>query len=53
MAKGASPAAGYLLTWCIAMHDFYYVNEDVKPKKIKLAEAKAISDTKKAELAIK
>ena len=35
------------------MHDFYFVNEYVKPKKEKAKEAKEISDKKKGELEIK
>jgi hypothetical protein len=28
-----------MLSWVHAMHDFYYVNRKVKPKKIELAKA--------------
>lgn len=41
VVEKAYEACGSMLSWVHAMHDFYYVNKKVKPKKIELAKAQS------------
>lgn len=41
VVEKAYEACGSMLAWVHAMHDFYFVNRKVKPKKIELAKAQA------------
>lgn len=48
VVKNASTTCYSIICWVNAIHDFYYVNKEVKPKKIK---AKQAEDRKNVLLA--
>ena len=52
-AKKASQACVCIFLWTDAIYSFYFVNKEVKPKKIMLAEAQEKADTLMAKLAVK
>lgn len=44
VVEKAYEACGSMLSWAHAMHDYYYVNKKVKPKKIELEKAQTEVD---------
>ncbi|EAS00969.2 dynein heavy chain (macronuclear) [Tetrahymena thermophila SB210] len=53
VVEKAYEACGSMLAWVHAMHDYYYVNKKVKPKKIELAKAQAEVSGLESQLRIK